>query len=194
MLLVGITLFLILIGLGFFVYGALALSKYAFRLGTGPGLMTLLFPPYTVYFAVFKLEEDGKSWPTAAWAFGLIITVLLTFAFWPDLSALMHGDMERFKTPPAAASAEGDDTADEAPSDDAVETADNKADQPADDKTADNKADQPADGAAAAKDGADAKSADGATAAKPAAAKPADAKPADGATAAKDGAKPAAGN
>jgi hypothetical protein len=106
MILVGITCFLILIGLGFFAYGAIALSKYAFRLGTGPGLLTLLVPPYTIYFALFKLEEDGKSWPTASWLFGLVVTVLLCIAFYPDLSAVARGDMERFEDPePASATA-----------------------------------------------------------------------------------------
>lgn len=105
MILVGITLFLILIGLGFFAYGAIALSKYAFRMGTGPGLMTLLFPPYTIYFALFKLEEEGKSWPTASWLFGIVVSILLTVAFWPDLSALMNGDMERFQGPIGAGAA-----------------------------------------------------------------------------------------
>ncbi|QDG50034.1 hypothetical protein FIV42_04555 [Persicimonas caeni] len=105
MILVGITLFLILIGLGFFAYGAIALSKYAFRMGTGPGLMTLLFPPYTIYFALFKLEEEGKSWPTASWLFGIVVSILLTVAFWPDLSALMSGDMERFEGPIGAGAA-----------------------------------------------------------------------------------------
>lgn len=122
MFLVGITLFLILIGLGFFAYGAFALSKYAFRLGTGPGLLTLLFPPYTLYFAVFKLEEDGKSWPTASYLFGIVVSVLLVVAFWPDLSALMTGDMERFKEEPAA-TAEAEPAADEAPAADKKEPA-----------------------------------------------------------------------
>ncbi len=102
MILVGITVFLILIGLGFFAYGAIALSKYAFRLGTGPGLLTLLFPPYTIYFALFKLEEEDKSWPTASWFFGIIVAALLCVTFWPDLSALMRGDMERFEGPSGA--------------------------------------------------------------------------------------------
>ena len=99
MILVGITLFLILIGVGFFIYGAVGLSKYAFRMGTGQGLAVLLIPSYTIYFALFKLEEEGKSWPTASWLFGLVVAVLLSAAFWPDLSALMRGDMERFEGP-----------------------------------------------------------------------------------------------
>ncbi len=167
MLLVGITLFLILIGLGFFAYGAFALSKYAFRLGTGTGLLTLLFPPYTFYFAVFKLEEDGKSWPTASWAFGIIVSVLLIVCFWPDLSALMSGDMDHFKTAQASAQADTDAPADDAAADDTAAKSDQKPAEEA--KADDTAADKAATGDQAAKDGD--KAADGTAAKDDAAAK-----------------------
>ncbi|MFP4598827.1 MAG: hypothetical protein ACLFVJ_11275 [Persicimonas sp.] len=105
MFLVGITVFFVLLGVGFFAYGAIALSKYAFRLGTGPGLLTLLFPPYTFYFALFKLEEEGKSWPTASWLFGLVVAALMVVAFWPDLSAVAQGDFSNFEEAEAAQTA-----------------------------------------------------------------------------------------
>jgi hypothetical protein len=94
MLLAVITLALIAVALGFFVYGAWGLSKYAFRLGTGPGLLCLLFPPYTFYFAFFKLEEEGKDFPTAAWLFGILTTALLVGVFWSPLSKVATGDFE----------------------------------------------------------------------------------------------------
>lgn len=94
MLLAVITLALIAFALGFFVYGAIGLSKYAFRLGTGPGLLCLLFPPYTFYFAFFKLEEEGKDFPTAAWLFGILTTALLVGVFWSPLSKVVTGDFE----------------------------------------------------------------------------------------------------
>ncbi len=105
MFLVGITVFFVLLGVGFFAYGAFALSKYAFRLGTGPGLLTLLFPPYTFYFALFKLEEEGKSWPTASWLFGIVVATLMVVAFWPDLSAVAQGDFSKFEEAEAAQTA-----------------------------------------------------------------------------------------
>ncbi|MFW5966764.1 MAG: hypothetical protein ACOCV2_04555, partial [Persicimonas sp.] len=110
MLLAGLTVLFILIGVAFFVWGAIALSKYAFRLGTGTGLLTLLFPPYTFYFALFKLEEEGKSWPTASWLLGLILTVLLTIAFFPQVKALATGNKAYFEDAEsgAAATAEKD--------------------------------------------------------------------------------------
>ena len=94
MLLVVITLALIAVAVGFFIYGAIGLSKYAFRLGTGPGLLCLLFPPYTFYFAFFKLEEEGKDFPTAAWLFGILTTALLVGVFWAPLSKVVVGDFE----------------------------------------------------------------------------------------------------
>jgi hypothetical protein len=155
MILVGITLFLILIGLGFFAYGAIALSKYAFRLGTGPGLLTLLFPPYTIYFALFKLEEDGKSWPTASWLFGIVVTVLLCITFYPDLSALARGDMERFQEPEETKQASAESYE--------VESAEaEEADKPEDSATA---AAEDADAGATDSDASSAESADGGEAA-----------------------------
>jgi hypothetical protein len=148
MTLVGITLFLILIGLGFFAYGAIALSKYAFRLGTGPGLLTLLVPPYTIYFALFKLEEEGKSWPTASWLIGVVVTTLLCITFYPDLSALARGDMERFEEPAEENQAfVGDGIVDE-----------KEADEPAEEEPAE---EEPVAEEATADAGADAQSAEG---------------------------------
>ncbi len=98
MLLVAITLGLILIGLASFVYGAIGISKYAFRVGTGHGIAVLLFPPYTFYFAFFKLDEDDKDLPVASWTFGIVVTLLLTFLFSPQLSLVVQGRLDEINS------------------------------------------------------------------------------------------------
>ena len=102
MTLVIITLGLVLITVLCFIAGAIGLSKYAFRLGSGPGMMTLLFPPYTFYFAFYKLDQDGKDRPAALWLFGLVATVLLVAIFWTPLSSAARGDFDALKPPPEA--------------------------------------------------------------------------------------------
>lgn len=76
-----VTILLLGITLVCFVWGTIGLSRYAFRLGTGPGLMVLLLPPYTFYFAFYKLDQESKDRPTALWAFGLIASLLLILVF-----------------------------------------------------------------------------------------------------------------
>ncbi|MGM0558616.1 MAG: hypothetical protein ACQEVA_19680 [Myxococcota bacterium] len=107
MLLAVISLALIAFALGFFIYGAIGLSKYAFRLGMGPGLLCLLFPPYTFYFAFFKLEEEGKDFPTAAWLFGILTTALLVGVFWSPLSTVVAGDFASLEAGGAGAAVQG---------------------------------------------------------------------------------------
>lgn len=85
MLFASITIGLILVGFVAFLIGTVWLSKYAFRISTGTGLLTLLFPPYTFYFAFFKLEEKGAEKSTATWMFGLLTTALLAGIFVPEL-------------------------------------------------------------------------------------------------------------
>lgn len=131
MLLAVITLALIAVALGFFVYGAWGLSKYAFRLGTGSGLLCLLFPPYTFYFAFFKLEEEGKDFPTAAWLFGILTTALLVGVFWSPLSKVATGDFESLEAGGAGSavkeyqseSSSADDSATDEAADDQEEAA-----------------------------------------------------------------------
>ena len=93
MVLVALTL-LVLVGIGAYFYGAFKLAKFGFRLSTGVGLAVLLFPPYTFYFAFKKLEVDGKGFPTALCAFGIILSALMISAFYPPLSAMATGDIE----------------------------------------------------------------------------------------------------
>ncbi len=95
MSLVIITLALLAVTFASFIYGAIGLSKYAFRLGPGPGIMTLLLPPYTFYFAFYKLNQEGKERPTAMWMFGLLASALLIGIFWVPLSAAATGDLSK---------------------------------------------------------------------------------------------------
>ena len=78
MTLIGITLFLMLIGVVAYIVGAIGLAKFAFRLSTGQGLAVILFPPYTFYFAFARLEEAGKEMPTAMCMFGIVTTAILS--------------------------------------------------------------------------------------------------------------------
>ncbi|MFB6350530.1 MAG: hypothetical protein ABEN55_02340 [Bradymonadaceae bacterium] len=91
MFLITITLALILVGFAAFVYGTVALSKYAFRVSTGRGIAALLFPPYTLYFAFSELEEEDKDIPAASWVFGFLVTTLLVAVFSTPLTHLANG-------------------------------------------------------------------------------------------------------
>ena len=93
MVLVALTV-LVLAGIAAYFVGAIKLSKYGFRLGTGIGWAVILCPPYTFYFAFKKLEVDGKELPTAMCAFGLILSGLLIAAFFQPLSSMAVGDFE----------------------------------------------------------------------------------------------------
>ena len=90
---------LVLIGIGSFIYGAITLSRYGFRLGTGQGLAVLLFPPYTFYFAFFKLREEDTTLETASWVFGIVVTALLTFLFFPPLKLVLQGRFDELSSP-----------------------------------------------------------------------------------------------
>lgn len=93
MVLVALTV-LLLAGVVSYFVGAVKLSKYGFRLGSKIGWAVILFPPYTFYFAFKKLEVDGKELPTAMCSFGIILTVMITAAFFQPLSAMAVGDFE----------------------------------------------------------------------------------------------------
>lgn len=86
MLLVLITFTLIAIGIAAFIAGSVMISKYAFRVSSGTGVGVLLFPPYTFWFAFFKLEQEGKEIPIATWLFGIVSTILLLFVFWQPVN------------------------------------------------------------------------------------------------------------
>lgn len=94
MVLVILTLVLISVGLLAYVYGAVKLAQYGFRISTPVGVAVLLFPPYTFYFAFKKAEVDGKELPTALCTFGIVLTVLLGAIFWQPLSMTFTGDIE----------------------------------------------------------------------------------------------------
>lgn len=99
MALAVITLALLGITLISFLIGTVWLAKYAFRMGTGPGLGVLLFPPYTFYFAFYKLNVDAKDRPTALWMFGLVASILLALIFNGPLAAAARGDMGALAAP-----------------------------------------------------------------------------------------------
>jgi F0F1-type ATP synthase assembly protein I len=110
MLLASITVGIIAVGLIAYIAGAILVSKYAFRISTLQGLLVLLLPPYTFYFAFWKLHEDDKSTAVATWAFGFVVTILLSVVFWPMVQALVQGNWAALKAPAgpgAAVAAEG---------------------------------------------------------------------------------------
>ena len=99
MALAYITLALLAITIVSFLVGTVWLSKYAFRLGAGPGIGVLLFPPYTFYFAFYKLEQETKDRPTALWMFGLVASILIALIFSEPLGAAARGDMSALAAP-----------------------------------------------------------------------------------------------
>ena len=101
MTLAYITLALLAVTLVSYVVGTIWLAKYAFRLGVGPGLGVLLFPPYTFYFAFYQLDVDAKDRPTALWMFGLVASVLIILIFGqPLISALTGGGLDALAAKP----------------------------------------------------------------------------------------------
>lgn len=132
MFLISITLLLILVGFVAFVYGTIALSKFAFRISTGRGVAALLFPPYTLYFAFSELHEEDKDIPAAAWVFGFLVTALLVSVFATPLSHLVNGRWDKLEatSPGEAASEEFGDKEDddEESDDDSGATADDESD------------------------------------------------------------------
>ncbi len=98
MFLVVITLALIALGVVAFLWGAVALSRFGFRISVPVGLAVLLFPPYTFYFAFFRLEEEGQELPTASWMGGLIVSVLLGLLFSPTLGHVVNGNWDQLRT------------------------------------------------------------------------------------------------
>ena len=91
----------VLIGLGIvsYFFGAFKLARYGFRISTGTGLGVLLCPPYTFYFAFYKLEQDGKEWPTTFWAFGAITTIVLIALFFQPINLVLSGRTDELLKP-----------------------------------------------------------------------------------------------
>lgn len=82
---------LLIFALVLFIWGAWGISKYAFRISTGKGVATLLFPPYTFYFSFYELEEEGKEQPIFLWMWGIVVIGVITFVFWSPLSMVAQG-------------------------------------------------------------------------------------------------------
>jgi len=122
MFLVIITLALIALGVAAFLWGAVALSRFGFRVSVPVGLAVLLFPPYTFYFAFFRLEEEGQELPTASWMGGLIVSVLLALLFSPTLGHVVNGNWDQIRTAEGpgevASSSESEDDSEEGASED----------------------------------------------------------------------------
>lgn len=131
-----ITLGLILVGVGAFIYGTVGLAKFAFRVSTGRGIAAILFPPYAFYFAFAELEEEEKNIPTASWLFGLVVTALLATLFFQPLSNLLAGNFDALTTNPGeAARAEYGSGGGEESTTTAME--EDEADEPEEDESAD---------------------------------------------------------
>jgi hypothetical protein len=93
----AITSLLIALGVVAFIYGTVRLSMYAFRISTGRGIATLLFPPYTAYFTFSELHEEEKAIPAAAWMFGIVVTALMLAIFWQPISYVMTGQGDKLE-------------------------------------------------------------------------------------------------
>lgn len=105
MLLVGITFGLLLIAFLSYWWGAWKLAQYGFRVSTGTGVGVLLFFPFALYFSIFKLQEDGKEFPTAMMLFGLVSTIIITVVFWTPISFALTGRMDELSAPRGVAEA-----------------------------------------------------------------------------------------
>ncbi len=95
MLFAGVILTLLAVTIVSFLVGAFWLAKYASRLNAGQALAVLLFPPYTFYFAFYKLQVDGKERATSLWMFGLAATLLLGGVFFQPLGVIASGNVSK---------------------------------------------------------------------------------------------------
>jgi hypothetical protein len=93
MLFAGVILTLLAVTLVSFLVGAFWLAKYASRLSPAQAALVLLVPPYTFYFAFYKLQVDGKERATALWMFGLAATLLLGGVFFQPLTVIASGNV-----------------------------------------------------------------------------------------------------
>lgn len=120
--LTSISLALVLVAVGAFIYGTIQISKYAFRVSSGRGIATLLFPPYAIIFAFTELDEEGKEGPVAAWTFGLVVGAVLIAMFFQPLQLLVTGQLDelRAQNPNQAATAEYDEGDEESPEPESV--------------------------------------------------------------------------
>jgi hypothetical protein len=125
MTLVVITALLFAVAIGSYIWGAYKLSEYAFRINQTKGLLVLLCPPYTFYFAFAELNEAGKETPTASAAFGLLATALLTLIFWTPITLVFTGQMSKL-TPPKENVAESMEDKDESESQDEEQKAEDQ--------------------------------------------------------------------
>lgn len=103
MLLVVITFLLVAVGVGAYCYGAWKLSRYAARISGGLAAGVLLFPPVAFWFSFYKLEEEGKEFPTTMWLFGMVSTLLLIVVFWTPISFVLTGRMAELEKPSGVA-------------------------------------------------------------------------------------------
>lgn len=134
--LVFISILLVAVGFVSYLVGAIKLAKFAFRISGGAGIGVLLFPPYTFYFAMFKLEQSGKELPTAMAAFGLVTTLamsMLTYGIMTEAPVVPEAQAEEYVAPASA----------EAPAEEAAKPAEGTGEANAN-------AEQPAEGAAEA--------------------------------------------
>lgn len=120
--LTSISLALVLVAVGAFIYGTIQISKYAFRMSSGRGIATLLFPPYAIFFAFTELDEEGKEGPVAAWVFGLVVGAVLIAMFFQPLQLLVTGQLDalRAQNPNQAETAEYEGGDEESPEPESV--------------------------------------------------------------------------
>lgn len=94
-----VSILLLIFALALLFWGAYGVSKYAFRISSGKGMATLLFPPYTFYFSFYELEEEGKETPIFLWMWGLVVTLVVVSVFWQPLSYVVQGRAAELSQP-----------------------------------------------------------------------------------------------
>jgi len=94
-----VSVLLLVFAIALLAYGAYGVSKYAFRISSGKGMATLLFPPYTFYFSFYELEEEGKEFPIFLWMWGLVITIVVAAVFWQPLQYVATGRAAELSEP-----------------------------------------------------------------------------------------------
>lgn len=94
-----VSVLLLVLAIALLFWGAFGVAKYAFRISSGKGVATLLFPPYTFYFSFYELEEEGKERPIFLWMWGLVVTIVVLGVFWQPLQYVATGRAAELSEP-----------------------------------------------------------------------------------------------
>ena len=81
MTIVYVSLLLVLVGITLFFVGKLWLVYYGFRYGGAMGIGVLFVPLFTLWFAFYRLEKEGKELMISLWIGGFVLALVTLAGF-----------------------------------------------------------------------------------------------------------------